>query len=297
MGHASDSKAQIGPFASLSDYAECRRLHRQFGTTYYFASRRFPGPIRRRVDALYGFVRVPDEWVDNPGVLDQTALEDKLRDYRTELLHGHEGICPTHPVLRAFCDTMRECHIPLEEPLLFLDAMAQDLTTTRYSTYGDLRDYMRGSAATVGLMMCCAIGAPSSDSVRRGAMALGEAMQLTNFLRDVGEDLDRGRIYLPMEDLATFGLDESDIASRRVTPRFVDLMRFEIARARALYAEADPSIRLLPSHARPAVRLARVLYSRILDRIEARQYDVFSGRARTTRLEKGLAALGVLLRG
>lgn len=242
---------------------------------------------------MYGFVRLPDEWVDNPeGALGE-ELAARLSGYRSEFLLGLEGVRPDEPVLRAFCDTALEIDLGPAEPLRFLDAMMQDLVTTRYPTYDDLRAYMRGSAASVGLMMCKVLGAGDDEETRAGAIALGEAMQLTNFLRDVGEDLGRGRIYLPLEDLETFGVREDELALSLVTPRFVELMRFESARARALYAKADPAIELLPESVRMAVRLGRALYARILDRIEDNGFDVFSRRARTSTLEKVAVAARV----
>lgn len=276
----------LGTFASASDHAECRRLHRKFGTTYYFATRRFDAATRRRIHALYGFVRVPDEWVDNPGELSPDRRRKLLTDYRSQLLRGLDGVRPDHPVLRAFCDVVHETEMPLDEPLLFLDAMEQDLDVARYPTYESLRGYMRGSACAVGLMMCPIIGAGNDPKMLEAASALGEAMQLTNFLRDVGEDVGRGRIYLPKEDMAQFGVTDQDILGRNRSQAFVDLMKFEIARARSLYVLANEGIPLLPRPAQKGVRLASILYSRILDRIEANDYDVFTSRARTSTSEK-----------
>ena len=291
-GREPDLKSQLA-FSDARDDATCRRLHRHYGTTYYLASHWFRPEIRRRTNALYAFVRVPDEWVDNPGDLTIEQRRVLLQDWRTQFLHGLEGVRPKHPAMRTFCDVVRETAIPLEEPLAFLEAMDQDLTVNRYPTYADLRGYMRGSAAAVGIMMCYVVGSTTTPQVTRAAQALAEAMQLTNFLRDVGEDASRGRIYLPLEDLATFEVPESEIISGQMSDRFQTLMKFEIARARALYLEADKGIPLLPPSARKPVVLARVLYSRILDRIEARNYDVFSGRARTSKLEKFVVALQV----
>lgn len=282
------------PFSSEGDHAECRRLHRAHGTTYYFATQRFSPPLRRRVNALYGFVRVPDEWVDNPELYGITDPAAALARYRESLTCAYEGTCPDEPALRAFVDVMRESGITLEEPLLFLDAMAQDLVQTRYATYEDLRGYMRGSASAVGVMMCDLFEVPHEEYVIAPAKALGEAMQLTNFLRDVAEDARRGRIYLPLEDLDRFSITEGEILEGRMSERFANLARFQIERARSLYTVADQGIPLLPAEVQKAVRLARILYARILDRIEARSYDVFSGRARTGKIEKLAVAAGVL---
>lgn len=284
-----------GVFADSSDYAVCRQLHRRYGTTYYFATQRFKPESKRRTHALYGFVRVPDEWVDNPNGLTLEQRVNSLSRWRRQLLDGMDGVRPSHPVMRAFCDVVRETGMPLEEPLCFLDAMEQDLAVGRYETYSDLRGYMRGSAAAVGMMMCHVLGAKITPEMERAACSLGEAMQLTNFLRDVGEDAQRGRIYLPLEDLAAFEVSEQEVMEGKVTAHFENLMKFEIARARALYAEADKGIPMLPPDTRKAVLLARILYSRILDRIEERRFDVFTGRARTSKLEKVAVAVKVML--
>lgn len=282
-----DPEPTAAVFGSRADHAECRRLHRKYGSTYYFATQAFPARMKRRVHALYGFVRVPDEWVDNGGDVSPARMRRRMRDYRAQLLRGLDGVRPEHAVLRAFVDTMREVRMPLEEPLLFLDAMEADFTVDRYATYDDLLGYIRGSATAVGLMMCHVIGAEPEPDVVEAATALAEAMQMTNFLRDVGEDWrERGRIYMPQDELARFGVTEEDIARGEVTERWREFMRFQIARTRALYDKADLGIPLLPRPTRRAVRLARILYCRILDRIEERDYDSFSGRARTSRQEK-----------
>ncbi len=282
-------------FATEADFEVCRRLHRQFGTTYYFATGRFPAEVRRRVHALYAFVRIPDEWVDNPGVMSLTERREKLHAFRRELVLGTEGVRPESPVLRAFCDVVREAGMPLDAPFEFLDAMEMDLDRSRYETYEDLRGYMRGSACAVAVMMCQVLGVSLSPETERSARALGEAMQLTNFLRDVAEDFERGRIYLPREDMASFEVSEGDVRSGQVSDRWRRLMKFEVERARALYREADTGLPQLPDKARQAVTLARVLYARILDRIEGRDFDVFRGRARTGSLEKLACAARVAM--
>ena len=279
-----------GGHAVAGDFEVCRQLHRKHGTTYYFATCRFRPEVRRRVHALYGFVRVPDEWVDNPS----GDPLPKLRAYREDLLCALEGVRAQHPALRAFGEVAREVGMAPDEPLCFLDAMEMDLTVARYPTYAHLEGYMRGSAAAVGMMMCDVLGAGHDAKMRAAAQALGNAMQLTNFLRDVGEDAARGRIYLPQEELAEFGVGEDEILEARMSGRFAALARFQIDRARKLYAQADEGIPMLPKEAQKAVRLARVLYARILDRIEDRGYDVFGGRARTSKVEKLTVAARVM---
>jgi phytoene synthase len=282
---AAVGRTQSYAFADAKDFEECRRLHRKFGTSYYFATRLFPAKVRKRTHALYGFVRLPDEWVDNPDA-SPSEIKARIDDYRGEYLEGLRGVRPTCGVLRAFCDVALAAAIPLEEPLNFLRSMEQDLEVSRYETYPELCGYMRGSASAVGVMMCSVMSDCVDQAALPYAAALGEAMQMTNFLRDIGEDARRGRIYLPSEDLKRFGVDEDQILDGQVTEEFKNLLRFEIARIHDLYTYADQGIELLPPFAHRAVRLASVLYRRILDRIEEADYDVFTRRARTTRTEK-----------
>jgi 15-cis-phytoene synthase len=282
-------------YANAADIEICRQIHRQYGTTYYFAAQRLPERYRRRVHSIYAFVRVPDEWVDNPDGLSKEEQAAKIEGWRQAMYRGLDGECPEHPAMRAFCDVLRECRIPLEEPDTFLDAMLMDVSVERYPTYEDLRSYMRGSASAIGVMMCHAMCARTDHDTLARAMALGEAMQLTNFLRDVGEDLERNRIYLPLEDCRRFGVTQADILGRQVTPSFRALMQFEIDRARRLYCYADFGIQKLPDRMRKGILLARLLYSQILDRIEDNDYDVFSKRARTNKVQKAACALKVAL--
>jgi 15-cis-phytoene synthase len=164
----------------------------------------------------------------------------------------------------------------------FLRSMTMDLTVSTYETWDDLRGYMDGSAAVIGEMML-PILEPSGPEATRHARDLGDAFQLTNFLRDVDEDLDRGRVYLPQEDLRRFGADPW---LRTVTPEWVALMQFEIERCRELYRSADLGVAMLPEREGRCIRSARVLYSRILEVIEEHRYDVFSTRARVPTWKK-----------
>lgn len=283
------------PFATPDDYAQCEALHRLHGTTYFYASKQFPRAMQRSVDAVYGFVRVPDEWVDNPGTLSLNDQRNNLRNYRSELLQGLQGVRPESGVLRAFLDTMHTAQIPVEEPLVFLDAMEMDLDVMRYADFEALCGYMRGSAAAVGVMMLYVIEGTATPAKLKAAQTLGNAMQLTNFLRDVGDDARRGRIYLPQDSLAKFGVTNEQIMEGRLNDDFRRLMQFEIRRARHLYAESDRGIESLEPRFRRAVLLARLLYAQILDKIEQNGFDVFTRRARTTPIEKARAAAAVVL--
>jgi phytoene synthase len=257
-------------------YEHCRRINQHYGKTYYFSSLFFPKELRPAVHALYAWVRYPDEWVDNPGDLTIEEQRAKLRQWRDATADAVKTGSADHPVLAAWADSARRYNVPVQYMLDFLDAMEMDLTVSRYPTFADLQKYTWGSASVVGLMMCHIVGVVDKKAVPH-ATSLGLAMQLTNFLRDVGEDWrERGRIYLPLEDLECFGVSVSDIAEGRITENFKDLARFEIERCREIYAHADEGMHYIPAEGRLPVRLARVLYSRILDKVEQNGYDVFS---------------------
>ena len=265
-------------------YAASKALNAHHGKTYYFSTLFFPPEVRRSVHALYGFVRYPDEIVDNPPPGSNPAAA--LQQYRADTLDAMRAGCSDLPVLHAFADMAQRHRLPPEYPMAFLDAMAMDLTRTRYETFDDLKTYTYGSASVVGLMMCHVVGI-SDPCALAPAHDLGLAMQLTNFWRDIGEDwATRGRIYLPLEDMERFGYTEDMLAQGIVNDQFIEMMRFEIARARDFYAASDLGIPYITPECQLPVRLARVLYSRILDKIEANSYDVFRRRARTTSLEK-----------
>jgi phytoene synthase len=271
-------------------YARCRALNRRHGTTYFWATQLLPAVKRHHVHALYGFCRYADEIVDDLGPAPLSERADALaaleRRFFADLSAGHSA----HPVLRAVVHTVRA--FDLDEDLFrrFLRSMTMDLSVAGYETWDDLCGYMDGSAAVVGEMML-PILEPLLPAARTFARDLGLAIQLTNFLRDVGEDLERGRVYLPREDLARFGADPR---RRRVDRSWVALMRFEIERARRLYASADRGIALLPPRSARSIGAARRLYGEILDRIEANGYDVFTRRARVP-LARKLAVAGRLM--
>lgn len=268
-----------------ASYRRCQRLTREHGTTYYWAAQVL-GPARRRhVYAVYAFCRLADDLVDcEPDPAVSTAGLAALGE---RLFAGLAAGRSADPVLAAVVDTVLTCGIDLDCFRRFLRSMAMDLTVSCYRTWADLLEYMDGSAAVIGEMMLPVLE-PLDPAALGPARDLGLAFQLTNFLRDVGEDLDRGRIYVPLEELERFGADPR---ARRVTPEWRAAMRYQIARNRALYATADPGIAMLPGRSARCVRAARVLYARILDRIEQNDYDVFTRRARVPTREK-LAVAG-----
>jgi phytoene synthase len=173
--------------------------------------------------------------------------------------------------------TMRRWQIPRVHVEAFLESMRMDITVTGYPTYADLEHYMYGSAAVIGLQMLPILEPLTPEAAPR-ARALGEAFQMSNFIRDVGEDLRRGRVYLPQEDLDTFGVTREMLAGGRITPMVRELLRFEIERTRALYAFAEPGIAMLHPTSRDCLRTAFSLYGGILESVERSGYQVLTQR-------------------
>jgi len=278
-----------GGLSLAESYDLCRRVQKAHSRTYYFSTRLFPAEVRPRVHALYAFMRYADEIVDTPHDLPLEAQLSILEEFEDETMAAVSGEEVPNPVLRAYADTVRTCDIDPGTIAAFFESMKMDTRVFRYPTYKDLEVYTYGSAAVVGLMMCRVVGAAGGKADPH-AEALGVAMQLSNFLRDVGEDWRRGRVYLPLEDLARFEYTERDLAYGVVDERFVALMRFEIERTRKLYEIADEGMGYIPRGRRFPVVVARELYAAILDRIEAQSYDVFSRLAQVSRPGKVVVA-------
>ncbi len=279
-------------------YERCRRLNQRYGTTYYWSTKALPRVKRHHVHALYGFCRYADDIVDDLGSSAPTDVRAKaLADFGDRFFVDLNAGDSDDPVLKAVVHTVRAFRIDPDCFRRFLRSMTMDLSVAAYESWNDLLGYMDGSAAVIGEMML-PILEPTSPAAKPHAQDLGNAFQLTNFLRDVGEDLDRGRVYIPQEDLRRFGADPS---LRRATHEWRSLMAFEIERCRALYRSADIGLDLLPRSSLPGIRAARILYAGILDRIELQECDVFSRRARVPVWRKaatvGRLASGALVRG
>ncbi|MDT8914305.1 phytoene/squalene synthase family protein [Amycolatopsis sp. PS_44_ISF1] len=293
-----DAAGITGP-ALRAAYAECRRINACHGRTFFLATRLLPARARPAAHALYGFARMADDLVDvpSPGTDPAVAL-DKVAGLVDEVYGG--GV-PAGPVLAALADTVRRYGIERGLVDAFLHSMRMDLTVTEYATYADLAEYVHGSARVIGLQMLPVLGTagPLAEAAPSAA-ALGEAFQLTNFLRDLGEDLDRGRLYLPTEELAAFGVDRALLAEsrrRRVPdPRVRRALAVAVSRNRAVYRRAEAGIPLLRPESRPCVRTAITLYEGILDEIEALDYDVLNRRAVVGRRRRLAVALPELAR-
>lgn len=260
-----------------ASYERCRRIHRRHDPTYYWATRRLPPDVRPAVHALYGFVRGADELVDGPrrqpGPEARRAALDR---WEGELDAGRRNGRSSHPVIAALVDAERRHDLPLDELGPYMRSMRTDAGPVRMATYHELEGYMRGSAASVGLIMAPLLGAPAE---RHASLArLGMAFQLTNFLRDVAEDYALDRVYLPAEDRDRFGVGEEEIARGQVTGGFRALMALEVARARELFHGTAPAIATLDPRVQTGIRLARAVYLRVLDHLERIGFDVFSRR-------------------
>ncbi|MGH8939522.1 MAG: phytoene/squalene synthase family protein, partial [Actinomycetes bacterium] len=256
-----------------ASYERCRRLNAVHGRTYYLATLLLPPAKRPHVHALYGFARHADEYVDDLA----HPRPDELVGWGERLLDDLAAGDSDDAIGKATVHTARAWDLPAEHFAAFLASMRLDLTVTGYQTFADLRGYMYGSAGVIGLQMA-PILEPLDESAYGYARTLGEAFQLTNFIRDVGEDLDRGRVYLPQEDLDRFAVTRDDLAAGHVTEPIRCLLRFEIDRTRGLYDEAAPGIDLLHPSSRDCIRTALTLYRGILDAVERADYQVLTQR-------------------
>ena len=273
-------------------YERCRQLHARHGRTYYLATLLLPRWKRRHVHALYGFTRYADEIVDTlDSTLDGAGQAAALRAWGERLFAGLRGAPCEDPVLPAVLHTVRAFDLEVADFEKFLDSMAMDLDTNGYRTYQDLLGYMEGSAAVIGTMMAPILESSDPPAARAHARQLGLAFQLTNFIRDIGEDLARGRVYLPTDDLERFGVGRADLATAAASSAVRELLAFEVGRARAHYRAAEPGIELLAPSSRPCIRVAFELYGGILDEVERAGYQVLDRRVRVPR-HRRLAVAG-----
>ena len=265
-----------------ASYAECKRLNALHGKTYFLATLLLPKAKRPFVHALYGFARYADEIVDD--LASELSIEEKAQALSTwgdgVLSDLKKGTSDDH-VGRALIDTVKRFDIPHEHFEAFLHSMTMDLTVQEYETYEDLLEYVYGSAAVIGLEMVPILG-PLHIDAYEAAKKLGIAFQLANFIRDVDEDLDRGRVYLPIKELSQFGVTREMLEERVLTPEIVEALKFQIARVRQLQAEAAPGIAMLEASSRPCIQAASTLYCGIVDEVEKIGYDIFNQRAKTS---------------
>lgn len=282
-----------------TSYQECKRLNSLHGKTYYLATLLLPKEKRPHVHALYGFARFADEIVDD--LSSTLSPEQKTRELerwsQTILRDIKSGRSEDH-IGRALVNTVRTFEIPLGYFEAFLHSMAMDLTITSYQSFEALHEYVYGSAAVIGLQMVHVLGTipGKKDEALIAAEKLGIAFQLANFIRDVGEDLDRGRIYLPLDELESFGVTPELLNKRTLTPAIIDALKFQISRVRELQRQASEGIRFLPPSARPCIEAASELYCGIVDEVEKIDYQVFTKRAKTSTIRRAGVALPAWLR-
>jgi phytoene synthase len=265
--------------AMRESYEMCRQLNAAHGKTYYLATLLLPPGKRPYVHALYGFARYADEIVDDlASTLSDQEKADWLGSWGDAFLADLDKGHSDDPVCRAVVDTVRRWEIPREYFEAFLHSMRMDLTVTEYRTYEDLYEYVYGSAAVIGLQMV-PILEPSDLAAYDYAMKLGVSFQLANFVRDVSEDLDRGRVYLPMEELERFGVTREVLMQRTATPEVKAALRHQIDRVKRLELESRPGIDMLHPSSRDCIDAARVLYCGIADEVVHIDYEVFKKRA------------------
>lgn len=279
-----------------ASYEECKRLNALHGKTYFLATLLLPKAKRPFVHALYGFARYADEIVDD--LASELSVEEKaqaLSTWGNALLEDLKNGTSDDHVGRALIDTVNRFDIPHEHFEAFLHSMTMDLTVQEYESYEDLLEYVYGSAAVIGLEMVPILG-PIHNDAFEAAKKLGIAFQLANFIRDVDEDLDRGRVYLPIKELAQFGVTREMLEERELTPEIIDALKFQIARVRQLQAEAAPGILMLEATSRPCIEAASTLYCGIVDEVEKIGYDIFNQRAKTSTARRMRVAGGAFIK-
>jgi phytoene synthase len=279
-----------------ASYQECKRLNSLHGKTYYLATLLLTPAKRPHVHALYGFARYADEIVDD---LSSTLSDEEkavaLKNWGQALLSDiKKGISRDH-IGRALVDTVQRFQIPIEYFESFLHSMKMDLTVSEYQSFDDLMEYVYGSASVIGLQMLPILGVTSKEAYV-AAEKLGTAFQLANFIRDVGEDLERGRIYLPIEELASFGVSSEMLHERVLTSQIRKALEFQIARVRKLQEEATPGIALLAPESRACIEAASELYCGIVDEVEKIDFEIFDKRAKTSTWRRIKVAIPAYLR-
>jgi phytoene synthase len=273
------SVVRYGAPALEQAYLAAEQLTARWARSFYFASRFLPPDKRRATFALYDYCRFADNLVDAPGVRPVAAVRQQLAELAGQVQALHAGDPCEDPRWLALADTMQRYPLPLEPLLDILEGVALDLDPVEIPDFPALLAYCRLVAGSVGLVLGPVLGAPEG-ALRAPGVRLGVAMQLTNVLRDIGEDLDAGRLYLPADELARFGLDRAALEARQATPNFRRFMAFQVARARRWFHSGGQVASLFPSDgSRLTVRLLQTTYAAILDAIERLDYDVFRARA------------------
>ncbi len=272
-----------------SSYLACKRLNSLHGKTYYLATLLLPKHKRPFVHALYGFARYADEIVDSMDT-NRTALDrrQELEQWSWQMLQDIRSGRSNDPIGIALVDTVKKFDISISHFEAFLHSMAMDLEVTEYENFDALMEYVYGSAAVIGLQMLPVLGFQSQREAEARAAAenLGIAFQLANFIRDVGEDLERGRIYLPLDELKRFEITRSELEQRVITPNLIEALKYQIARVRRLQNHASSGIKFLEPESQPCIEAASELYCGIVDEVEKIDFQVFAKRAKTSTFRR-----------
>jgi phytoene synthase len=269
-----------GDVSLRAAYKHAEKITAEHSKSFHFASVLLPEEKRSAVRALYAFCRTVDDIVDESA---DEQRESQLDYWR--MMVETASFLDDDLIAAAWADTLARYHIPRHYALQLIDGVARDLTQTRYQTFEELATYCYGVASTVGLMSMYIIGFKSNDAVPY-AIKLGVALQMTNILRDVGEDYRNGRLYLPREELSFYGIREQGIAEGRITDNWRQFMKFQIERTRQLYEESWAGVKLLEREGQLAIGAASIFYQGILDEIEKNDYDVFTRRASLSAIQK-----------
>jgi phytoene synthase len=268
---------------SVKSYTHAREVTRREAKNFYYAFRLLDAPRQNAIYAVYAFSRRADDAVDS--VEEKNISEEEARSKLAGLERLLRGEAPEDPLSPALLDTIERFKIPVQHFSELLLGMEMDLEKKRYETFDELYSYCFRAAAAVGLI-CIEIFGYSEEAAHQHAEELGIAMQLTNILRDVKEDMTRGRIYLPGEDLRRFNYSEAELSNYEFTPAFRELMEFQVERAREYFQRSEALFPLIDTETRYCPVLLKRLYSKILDRIELQGYDVFSRRPALSRFQK-----------
>jgi phytoene synthase len=293
------TKAGITDPALRTSYLECKRLNSLHGKTYYLATLLLPPEKRPFVHALYGFARYADEIVDDlASTLTDDEKANSLKQWGEGVISDIKSGNSDDVIGKALVDTVKRFDIPIQYFQAFLHSMAMDLTITEYQEYEDLQEYVYGSAAVIGLQMVSVLGIEkgfSIDEVNASAEKLGVAFQLANFTRDVGEDLDRGRVYLPIAELQAHGVTREMLERKVLTPQIKSALKEQIERVRKLQQESMVGINMLAKQSRACIQAASELYCGIVDEVEKIDYQIFSKRAKTSNWRRMKVAIPAYL--
>lgn len=278
MGNTELTAAAITDQRLRDSYEKCRQLTAHHGKTYYLATKLLPPEKRPFVHALYALARCADDIVDSVEHTTVRQRQGALAAFAATFFHDLDRGFSWDPIGAAAVDTAIRWQIPREDFVAFFRSMRMDLSVDHYDTYDDLYEYVYGSAAVIGRQLI-PILEPTSDRAAEYAVHLGIAFQFANFIRDIGEDLDRGRIYLPLDELARFNVTPTDLKRRAVTPELKAALEFQVARVHDLEQKSRPGIAMLRPDCQPGINAARILYCEIADEVVHNDYQVFDLRA------------------